>query len=477
MSSKPTVCVPRRRRLAVVAVLATICSCVSPPRVPIDPAELLEELRAIHLDEFARARDEAQSERADAPGEFNLDDGLSVDEVSAIALTWNLALRAARARAGIARAEVVVAGLFPDPQFGADLSDLGVLVSEKDEEGNVESVDLSRGPLDWVAGLDLVFPLPRPGELDARVGAAEARELATRADIARVEWRLVGEVRQAFLGVMAAEERVRLMDRLSEVVGRTHSFFERGREMGAATALEENLAAIELDTIRQRREGLLVERGLSRQRLNGLLGLPPETSFKLRELEDPFTSEPPELDAQALVDASVLRRPDLAMLLAEYEEAEQLLRLEVARRWPGLAVGTSISIDLPIFSGLNEPAIQLALKRRDQLRDEVRAAIHELRGEVHKAMSEWERVGRQTAYFLTNTEPRLRRSLELTDEAFRAREVNLLEALTAQRQVLDAQEFYLELRIAQGRAAVNINTVTAAGLPVYELNKNSEETP
>lgn len=454
--------------------LLLITGCTNPAPAPISPSTMLSDLRELRADS---ALGDLGRQLQDASV------GISIDDAVAIALRHNPGLRAARSRVGIAQADVVIAGLFPDPQLSADLSDLGVLKSKLDSGGDVDSIDLSSDPIDWVAGIDLSFPLPRPGEIDARTDAATARLAATRSDIARAEWQLVRDVRSAFIRQLVAAERLEWLQRSVQIAARTGDFFERSRELGATTALEANLASLELTAIEERREGLRVAQRIASQSLNQRIGLPPEPALTLRQDASLFDTSPPDGDVNALVDRAIDQRPDLSILRSRYEEAEADLRLEISRRWPGLSIGTSLSIDLPIFSKMNEPAIQAALARRDQLRDEVRAEVHRIRGEVHYSIAEWERWQRQADYFEAHTAPQLQRSLQLVDESFAARELTLLDALTAQRQALDAQERRIELRLGAAIAATHVLTAIADGMPSYiptprhELQDENEATP
>ena len=113
--------------------LLLIGGCANPAPVPLSPAKLLSELRELEVG--AALRD------LGLPTSTTPSTALSVEDGVAIALRHNPALRAARSRVGIAQAKIVIAGLFPDPQLSADLSDLGVLRSEFDDGGDVGFVD------------------------------------------------------------------------------------------------------------------------------------------------------------------------------------------------------------------------------------------------------------------------------------------------------------------------------------------------
>lgn len=456
--------VSSRAGAAVCITLACTTGCSGPEPAPLDPALLLAELR---------------DPQAAAPAAAGVvpDDGLSEEEATAVALAQNPTVRAARAALEVARAEVAAAAVLEDPELSADLADLGVTRARLDDEGRTDGVDLSSGPLDWIAGLDLTLPLPAPGERAARVGIAQAELRGARAEVLAAEWRLRAQVAAAYQDAVLIEERLGMVEALAALTGRTHALVAESRTAGAATALEENLAALEREQVLLRREALLVERERAREHVNDLMGLPPEVAWSLQPDGAPSGGAEPAADPEALVDAAVRRRPDLAVVLARHRAAEQALALELARRWPRLVVGTALSLSLPVFSRFNARAIEVARRRREQARADALAAVHRIRAEVHAALHELGRVSRQETFFRARIGPRVRRSLELTDAAFEAREVNLLQVLTAQRQVLDARERELELRATSTAAALELGRVAATAMPEHAVVLDVEVEP
>ncbi len=430
--------------LIALAPLA-FTGCVSYEPAPLDPAGILSGLRAVSLDApRAPDKDSQQSseqggEASLAPPPFDPSDGLTMDEAAAVAVTLNPALRVSRAEAGVAESQLVEAGLLPDPTVGWDIAD---------------------------SDLEVLLPLLRPNERDAKVDEAQARVNEVQWAIHGDEWTLKRDVQLAFIDLLATVEQRLLNDQLQEVVTRTRDFFLRARGQGAATALQETTAAIQAAEVRLEGEGLVVQERRARQALNALLGLPPEAQYLLQTPINPFHERSEGLDdAGALTQQALEHRPDLQALLATYEQAEQRLHLAVAQQWPALTIGTSLELQLPFFSGFNGPAIQTATKEREQLGQAVEAAVHQLRAEVHDALAALELARRQVEYFENEIEPRLAESLNLVDEAFQARQVTAGEILIAQSQVLDARERLLASRIAHARALAVVTWVTGDKTP------------
>jgi len=439
-------------RYTASLLIAVFSGCIAYHAQPLEPLAILREL------------EHAPLPTGEVGAESRTGSHLTARQAASWAVTHNPALVALRADVGIADAELVKAGLLPDPVVGWDAMDA---LAVKLTGGTPTTVE-------YLAGLGLSWQVPRPGEIGARVGTAMARKEEVRQGILAAEWRLVREVHGAFTGLVAARARLALNSQALEIARRTASFFKTAREVGGATAIQESLAGIELASLEQERVRLEGELQTARQELNKLLGLPPDTDIEPETPANPFVVAEAGLDVTQLVEQAVQQRPDLQQLLALYRAAEEELRLEIARQWPQLTIGTVLSLTLPIFSRFNAPAIQVAMARRERIARDTRSAVHALRAETHAALTALQNAVRQVRAFENTLVPRVRESLRLTDEAFRSREVTLVEILTAQKQVLQTRSNYLEARIRAARARILVESVTGKVL-ADDLGPREEE--
>jgi len=410
---------------------ALVAGCASHTPTPLDLPALLDGLRATS----------AESARPALGDDFEPVDGLDVLESLALAVTLNPELRARRAALGVAEAQLVQAGTLPDPNVEWNLSE---------------------------SELELFLPLRRPDEGDALEGLAVARLLAVDREVLQAEWALGRDVHLAFLEVLGAARRRELNAQLERVAARTHAFFLRAREHGAATALQETTAALQLAEVRLAGRGLEGAEQAARRAFHALLGLPPDARVTLQLREDPFAdAEFGEADAAWLTQRALEARPDLQRLVAAHDAADQALRLAIARQWPAWGVGTSLFATLPLLSRFNAPAIATARARRERLALDVVAAIHSVRAEVHDALGALRTAERRVEFLRDEVAPRLEESLALTEAAFDARQLTAGEIFTAQRQVLQARQVYLDARIERARARVVLNWST--GRPDGEI--------
>jgi outer membrane protein TolC len=336
----------------------------------------------------------------------------------------------------VAEALLVEAGLLADPEIGWDGMDA---LASQIVEGTTSSVD-------FLAGLGVSIPLPRPGELDAKQGAARWQLEETRRRVAQGEWLLARDVFVACEDVREAQRLLEQNQDLLQLAASTRDYFDRARAAGAATAIQANLASGDLLAIRAERVRLEARLRDARHRLNALLGLPPSTAIPVagapeRELEGDL-----EVDPEALVERSLALRPDLAALMAAYAAAEEEVRLEVARQFPEVSIGTGIWFVPGLFTRFNRPAIATAMARREALRVEIEAQVHEVRRDVQDACAALGEIRRLLEFLESELLPNAEESLRLAGEAFEAGEVTFLEILTLQRALVDARTRTTEAR-------------------------------
>ena len=441
------------------ALAALTSGCATYRPAPFEPAQILEGLKAIewHPKPVETASSALNSAQSGAVGPR---------ELAAFAVSTNPKLAAVRAEVGVRRALLIEAGLLPDPEIGWDAMD--ILASQ--------IVDGTSSSLDGLSGFGLMFPLLRPGERDARVGVAEWRSEEARRLVAAAEWSLTRDIHLAYEEVQGAEMLLTQTRALTEFAASTYGYFKRAREAGAATAIQANLALGELQAIRLagvRAEARVLQ---ARQALNALLGLPPETALVLRQSEDPSDNANLSAGTQALTAHAVDSRPDLAVLLAGYQAAEEQVRLAVSRQLPLLSIGTGLSITLPFFTKFGRPEMQTAIARRLRLRREFTAAVHAARQQIAAAHTLWKLAEKELELIESELLPNAERNLELSQVAFQAGEITLLETLALQRALVEARTRHTETRYERSKRAWTLLAASGWLLGAHPTNNpNTEE--
>jgi outer membrane protein TolC len=438
-------------------VLLSGCATYEPR--PLAPGEELALLRARKLDTLTLEHSEPAQEQPRAVG-FDLTDGLNEAELVAVALTLNPSVRAKRLEIGEAEALLISAGLWPNPEIGLAIR---------------PGID---GASSTGIELDALFELLRPGERRARRGVALARRDVVRAEIAALELQLVAEARKNRLAVLAAEENERVLGGEAALREEASALLQRRKELGEATDLDLVLVDLERVEIQRELREARAETLRARRALNELLGLP--ASYELELAGSGFPLQAVEAPSDEALDERILSgRFDLHAKEARYREAEEELRLAVARQFPGLSLGPSFEkevegnkalglgagIEVPLFNR-NQGEIAEKYAARERARAEYVSTLHALRAAAYDARAELERARAEVELQQREVLPLIERTESLFEGAFRARELSIFEWITARSRALQARRELSRALVRHAAARADLEAalgVTPAG--------------
>ncbi len=451
---------PRRHASAslFLACAWLLGSCASYRPKPLVPADELESLRSATLLEL-RIEHTRPGEGGSPADSFNPNDGINEGELVAVALTLNPTLRTIRAELGESQALLIQAGLWPNPELGAAVRpELG---------GSATGVEL-----------DFLFALLRPGERKARRSIAKAVIEESRSRIIGEELRVAAEARAARLLVIGAEATLRLFEQEAEIRREVASLVRQRRELGEATVLDLHLAELELIESERAVRAARTELDFTRRELNRVLGLPPLYELQLFAAGNALTFTVFEDLPDSELDSRILSgRPELASKQAAYQKAEEELRLAVLRQYPSLklgpsyekdvegseALGLGASLELPLFDR-SQGAIAEKHAARERVRAEYVALLHAVRAEAFDARERVRRAKLEVETQETQALPLVERSESAFEEAFRTRDVNVFEWLTARGQALRARREFLGALLRYSESVVDLETATGAAL-------------
>ncbi len=428
-------------RTAHFANLFALClvGCTRYQAQPLETRRILDDLRAVSLESTA----------------FHASDGLSEAEAVSLALVLNPDLRSGRAEKGVAEAQLLAAGLYPDPGLDAT----------------------------WIARADgtvleggLLQALPLAGERGIRRDKARLRIEEVDLDLAASEWKLAQEVRIAFVDCLAAEESASVAKANLDLRERVAALAKTRQELGATPPLEADLAA--LDAAQQHRALLVAEHQqiLSRQRLNALLGLGPAVSYLLQIEGDPWARREIPAGIGKLEEVAIARRPDLAAARLAYEQAERDLQLATQGQYPRLRIGPSynqedghdgfgvgVGVELPLWNR-NRGEIAEKLARRQQLAEAFRARIARVRSEIAAARAELDREAGVLQVVEEEVRPRLEHGVALLEESVKAGKVDPSALMLIQDRLFGARQDQLGSRASYRKALIRLEETVGVTL-------------
>lgn len=426
-----------------------------------------------------------------------LDDGLTADEAVRLCLLNNPQVRNAFLSIGIARADVVQAGLYTNPSLALAVRfpDGGGLV-------NIEAALAQR-----IADLWLV-PLRRraaQADLDRRI-----------LDVAREVSVLALQTRDQYVQAVAADRRRDIAVENETLAALLRDAALTRQQAGAGSQIDVNLAdAGVLDARLDSHEATLAAYQARRQ-LVVLLGLPtsPDELRLVDTLPGPRVvtvsedqvvtlSESHRLDLQAahhVVAAAEARvRQEKRSVMADVEIGLSVERgdrpassdggylgnaaratvdagaLSLPQANPSDAgqdviLGPALSFSLPLFDQNQAQIARAELTHRQAL-----AARHALQLDIvqsaRAALRQARTAADVAALYQDELIPLLETNLELSREAYRAGRTAFLSVLEVQRELLQSRTRYVEAQRDAARAIVELEM--AVGLPIADIESRA----
>jgi cobalt-zinc-cadmium efflux system outer membrane protein len=381
----------------------------------------------------------------------------------AAALVQSPELAAFSAEVRAREAAALQAGLLPNPVLRTDLEDFG-----------------GSGRRAAFHSAQTTISLAQLVELGGK-RAKRRRVASLEADLAGWDYEarratVLAEVTKAFVGVLAAQERLALADELVRVAAASVRTVGDQVRAGAVSPIEQERAEVALDRERLERVQLEHDLAAAKATLAAAWGARTVTFTAVRGDLAHVTAPPPEAEFLATVDAN----PDLARWATELAQRAAALDLAKARRIPDLTVGVGgrhfdeddtsgavveLSIPLPIFDrnqgGIAEAHERLAKAKAEQAAAEaaVRSALGRAYQDLHAA---WDRV----VSLRDRVIPRARAVFRGADDAYQRGLYRWLEVLDAQRTLFAVRDQYIQALAAYHVARADVERLS--GTPTEE---------
>ncbi len=394
-------------------------------------------------------------------------DGFTPDQIAVMAVVVSPALRALRDQRGVARAQLVQAGILPNPQIGYTVDQL--------HGGNAATLDPS-----LVNGRSLGLSWEITSLLTHRDNIAAARATADALDlsVAWQEWQAAQDARLRAFRLLSLEQRLPLAREIENDLGENVRLIQRALSLGQKTASDLTAATLAWTQAQSDRLALEQQANADRTALDLALGQPAGSPLRLK-------SEPWPLDmgvasdratlAARLLDGLEKRRLDLVALRLGYESEEATLRAAIKAQFPkvGLSFARAndtsdvrtrsygVSVDLPIFDR-NQGQIAIGRATRQQLFDEYVARVAEARAEVTQALDD-EAGARVQLDALDASLPAMEEMAAGMEKAFQTNNADLLSYHEA-RTALAARRIERS-RLAQSLIELEIALEIATGRP------------
>jgi outer membrane protein TolC len=392
---KPESCAPRwpapragggsRAAAALLAVLALPTACVHYTPRPRPPEGAARVFAARRLDAPGlRAALDAQlpGRRGDWPRQ----EWDRADLLVAM-LYFNDTLAEARAAADVAGAGRATARERPNPVMELEL----------------EYANQHDGSPLWLWAILPVLPLDVGARRSARIALADLAAQRALYELAEAIWKARSTMRRALADLLITGQQVTLLEAVH--TEREAQLTMARRRLEAGEASRGDLDRLVADALQDEQQLHDARRraSLARSALAQAIGVPVAALEGLR-FSWAGLEEPPEVDAQRLAGwraDALLARADVHSAVVGYSQAEQSLRLEVAKQYPDWQIGPSYTWDhgvhrpemflyfpLPIMNQ-NRGAIGEAEARREQAGAALEATVAGAYQEIDESIRQW----------------------------------------------------------------------------------------
>jgi outer membrane protein TolC len=431
-----------RESVLLAAVLtATLGGCTRYRALPLDPRVVGRLLRP---PDARTVRVQARSLRHPIlkPLDVKIDEGLSADGAAVLAVIANPGLRAVRDRRGLAAAQLLQAGILPNPQVSYSFD----VPTGGSTQGTLNAYGVG---LSW----DVTSLLTRGPE----VAAARKHAASVDLDVAWQEWQVAQGAKLHLLRLVSLRREIPLAERAAKGRREHLAAVKHAFDLGVATELERAAAASAESDARATLLSLEHEETRERIALNLALGLPASSRPLLRsDIVLPTWERIP--GEEELVKGLEERRLDLVALRLGYESEEATLRAAIRAQFPKINVGAThardttnvvttgygVTVDLPIFDR-NQGRIAIERATRKQLFDEYVNRLYESRSELAGILADMRSVRREIAATAASL-PDLRRLAAAYETARRAGNADVLSYYEAQDKWVGGQMRLLALK-------------------------------
>ncbi|QUD88795.1 TolC family protein [Phenylobacterium montanum] len=414
--------------MALIAAGACLASCATYQPAPLkDEAEA--DLRQPDLSSVA-AEVASHPPAPLKPVVIDLSQPLTPEALGLIAVVTNPDLKAARAKAKVADAQVFDAGLLPDPSItlGADQ-----LISGPDTTNAFTG--------------QVAVELNALRERGVSLKIARRARDQVRYDLAWQEWQTAGQARLLAARIVGLGQALALDEQARDIARQTLAQTLEAASHGDVKA--DDIEARRIAAAEANDKALQAERdfGAARQDLNRLLGVRPDTVIRISA---PAPAEG-ALDAEALFAKARASRLDLRALEAGYDSQEATTRKAVMDQFPSLqltisraqdtannqTIGPQVNFTLPVWNR-NAGGIAIARATREQLRAEYAARLFATRADIADLVEALKLARRQRSDMAAQVAP-LKTIAAATEQAVARGDIARATGDTARQSVADKE--------------------------------------
>ncbi len=420
------------------------------------------------------------AEPTDTHKPFDLSDGLTLHEAQAMALHFNPQLRLARLEAKVSRVVAEESGWWPDPTFelfvqrftdrskGSKFKFSGPSIDGVNA-GGIETTPLGIRKTGgetvddpWIVNAGLSFTIPLSGRLAVEEDLNWSLYSAAWRQILVQEWELLTKLTHAWFDWSSVTRRVEVIHDYLERIESIGETVVMLTEAGEMKPTESRVLRIEL--LRQRATLMKLQAQAHQKRLSlfSILGISSDATLTLEPVILVSAMELPTEDRKSQL---LENHPYIKMVEANYEIAEQNLRMEIHKQYPDLQIGPKYSLEegflrlgggfgipLPLWNR-NRQGIAEAFEQREAARARALAQVQRVLTELTSAENRMRFATLQREYILNNVIPQVDQQVQDSRTLLGLGEVNVLLLRDALTGLLETKLEVLQATLAEAQAS------------------------
>lgn len=377
--------------------------------------------------------------------------GITLEDLLHRAERANPELRSSRSAVGVAAGQVWQAGLYPNPSAYA----------------NSGEIDFEGDSANTVVGVSQ--PIVIGGRLRAAVAAADAKEAAKLADVARVRLEVFGRVAELHAHVLELDAQLELIEELISIGEQTLHIAETRFEARAASEPDVIRPRVEVHQLRADRQRLVQELAAAEKQLGFILDT---DLISADRLVSRISMNPVALDDERLMVAIEAGHPTLIVADREIEVAQATMERIRAERVPDLNVSAGVGYSEESDGGIAEIGIGAEIPLWDRRQGDLMSARFELMkrrqdkaairnrllSELAGAKGAYDAAREQLGIIRDDVVPDAQRAFEQIDESYRAGRASFIDLLDAQRTLMQSRRTLVQLA---GQASVALARISA----------------
>ncbi|MFM9965902.1 MAG: TolC family protein [Planctomycetaceae bacterium] len=373
------------------------------------------------------------------PNGASLEDGLTEEEAVVLALWNNGAFQEVLVECGLAQADLVQAGLLPNPEA-------------------IYFFPMDNKPFKYA----FEFPLEALWLRPIRVAAAEREVARVTERLTQSGLDLIRDVRQAVADLRLAERRAAVLAEARSLRERIAEVSDKRLAAGEISRQEAVTAAIDAQRARQDEVRTQHDVTLAEERLRQVMGLGDvRLPLKFQKVEIATRSE---WDVETLTAEATSYRPDAQAAARATQAAVE--RLELAEvgwlrflgvldatsgRRSGHEFGPAFRVTLPLFHQ-NQGAIARAQAELEQAARRRQTVHQQIVWEVRTAHERLTQAQAELALLQREVQPRVEEAIERAEAAYRAGNTPYVVVLENSRQLIETRLREAQLQTDSQRA-------------------------